>query len=347
MTHYASHFERHIHSRLTLGETYGRQRQLVFAHKRFSDSNKVNWVNEVLKGRCAMNMEKTMKTVVPVEQPHPLRTKMPDVSNRQNRSFLFVPGSQPARFDKALGSGADAIIVDLEDAVEPGAKADARHAVAQWLSPDRPVLLRINANHSPWFTEDAQLARLRGIAGIVLPKTESASDVTALVSLTKAKIPVFPLIETAQGMWNAMEIAKAPFVHQLMFGTLDFIADMGMESDGVELDPFRARLVMISRVAGIAAPVDGVTPGIDDPERLAAETRNGKRRGFGGKLCIHPKQVPIVNECYAPTEAEVAWAKRVLDASDQANGAAISIDGKMVDRPVVLRAQRVVDWARA
>ncbi|SAL69946.1 HpcH/HpaI aldolase/citrate lyase family protein [Caballeronia humi] len=270
---------------------------------------------------------------------------MSDV-NPQNRSFLFVPGSQPDRFDKALDSGADAVIIDLEDAVEVGAKIDARRAVAEWLRPDRSVLLRVNASNSPWFAEDAQLARLRGIAGIVLPKTESASDVIALVSLTRARIPVFPLIESAQGMWNVMEIAKAPFVHQLMFGTLDFIADMGMESDGVELDPFRAQLVMTSRVAGIGAPVDGVTPVIDDANRLASETKHGKRRGFGGKLCIHPKQISIVNECYAPTQAEVSWAKQVLDASDRANGAAISIDGKMIDRPVVLRAKRVVDLAR-
>ena len=272
---------------------------------------------------------------------------MSHVNRPQNRSFLFVPGSQPDRFIKALSSGADAVVIDLEDAVEVDAKADARRAVASWIAPDRKVLLRVNANGTPWFTEDAQIAKLRGIAGIVLPKAESAADVVALVSLTKTKIPVFPLIETARGMWNAMEIAKAPFVRQLMFGTLDFIADMGMDSDGVELDPFRAQLVMISRVAGIDPPVDGVTPAIDDVDRLAAETKNGKRRGFGGKLCIHPKQVSIVNECYAPSVSEVSWARRVLDASEKANGAAITIDGKMVDRPVVLRAQRVLDLARA
>jgi len=271
---------------------------------------------------------------------------MSHASKHPIRSFLFVPGSRPDRFGKALDSGADAVIIDLEDSVEPDAKADARRAVAGWAAPERKVLLRVNANDTPWFTEDAQLARLRGVGGIVLPKAESASDVIALVSLTKAKLPVFPLIETAKGMWNAMEIANAPFVAQIMFGTLDFIADMGMHTDGAELDPFRARLAMISRVAGIDAPVDGVTPVIDDADRLTAETMNGKRQGFGGKLCIHPKQVGVVNACYAPTESEVTWARRVLDASEKANGAAISVDGKMVDRPVVLRAQRVVELAR-
>jgi citrate lyase subunit beta/citryl-CoA lyase len=272
---------------------------------------------------------------------------MTDSTKLQTRSFLFVPGNQPDRFKKALDSGADAVIVDLEDAVEPGVKVDARRMVSEWLSPERQVLLRINASNTVWFADDTRLAKLRGVAGVVLPKAESASDVTALISLIKARIPVYPLIETARGMCNAMEIANAPSVRQLMFGTLDFIADMGMESDGAELDPFRAQLVMISRVAQIEPPVDGVTPAIDDVDRLAVETRHAKRRGFGGKLCIHPKQVAVVNACYAPSEAEISWATRVLDASGKANGAAISVDGKMVDRPVVLRARRVIDSLRA
>ncbi|MCG7400327.1 HpcH/HpaI aldolase/citrate lyase family protein [Caballeronia zhejiangensis] len=272
---------------------------------------------------------------------------MRTVSSPRNRSFLFVPGNQPERFDKALNSGADAVIIDLEDAVDADAKASARDAVAAWLTPERNVLLRVNARGTAWFEADARLARLRGVAGIVLPKAESSADVAALIWLTKSKIPVFPLIETAMGMWNALEIAKAPFVRQLMFGTLDFIADMGMDSDGDELDPFRAQLVMISRVAGIDAPIDGVTPAFDDDDRVTCETARGKSRGFGGKLCIHPKQVPVVNACFAPSESELNWARRVLDASKEANGAAISVDGKMVDRPVVLRAQRVVELARA
>ncbi|GAB3626882.1 CoA ester lyase [Pandoraea terrae] len=257
-----------------------------------------------------------------------------------------MPGSQPDRFGKALDSGADAVIIDLEDAVAPEAKVEARRALAAWVSPERPVLVRINAKGTPWFAEDAQLTKLRGIAGIILPKAEAASDVVDLISVTRTKIPVFPLIETAQGMWDVLQIAKAPFVHQLMFGTLDFIADMGMGSDAEELDTFRAQLVMTSRIAGIRSPIDGVTPSLEDVDRLTADAAKGRRWGFGGKLCIHPKQVPVVNRCYTPTESDVSWARRVLDASEKANGAAISIDGKMVDRPVVLRAQRIVASAR-
>lgn len=267
---------------------------------------------------------------------------MPKNDDLQKNSFLFVPGSQPARFDKALGSGADAVIIDLEDAVTPDAKAEARRTVTSWVSAERPVLVRINARDTQWFDEDAELTRLPGVAGIVLPKTEAASDIVDLISVTRTKLPVYPLIETAKGMWNVLEIAKAPFVKQLMFGTLDFIADLGLGSDGEELDTFRSQLVLVSRVAGIGAPIDGVTPGIDDEARLAAEAEKGRRWGFGGKLCIHPKQVPVVNQCYAPTESDVAWAQRVLAASDSASGAAIAIDGKMIDRPVVLRAQRIL-----
>jgi len=272
---------------------------------------------------------------------------MSHFSQPQHRSFLFVPGSQPDRFYKAFESGADAVIVDLEDAVAPDAKAQARRTVAEWASPERPVFIRVNARNTPWFAEDAQLLKLRGVAGVILPKAESASDVVALISVTRTKIPVFPLIETAHAMWNVLEIAKAPFVQQLMFGTLDFIADMGMASDGYELDTFRAQLVMTSRIAGIRPPVDGVTPSIDDADRLTTDTIKAKQWGFGGKLCIHPKQVSVVNACYTPSDSEVASAQRVLVEAEKANGAAFSIDGKMVDRPVVLQAQRVVNLARA
>ncbi|KXU86906.1 aldolase [Caballeronia megalochromosomata] len=270
---------------------------------------------------------------------------MSDVA--RHRSFLFVPGNRPERFAKALDSGADAIILDLEDAVAPASKHEARDAVAAWLSPARPVLIRVNACDTPWFDHDAQLGKLRGVAGIVLPKAESAADIVALVSRTKSRMPVFPLIESAKGMFNALDIAKAPFVHRLMFGTLDFCADMNMVTDDDVLDPFRANLAMISRVAGIGAPIDGVTPAIDDEEALKTATLNGKRRGFTGKLCIHPKQVRTINHCHAPSEAELAWAERVLDAFSNANGAAIAVDGKMVDRPVVLRAQTILESVRA
>ncbi|WP_407972928.1 HpcH/HpaI aldolase/citrate lyase family protein [Burkholderia pyrrocinia] len=258
------------------------------------------------------------------------------------QSYLFVPGNRPERFASALASGADAVIIDLEDAVEPAAKVDARETVRTWMSRDRPVLVRINGRGTPWFDEDAKLVALDGIAGVVIPKAESLDDIVEVVSAAKRKVPVFPLIETARGMWSAMDIAKAPYVKRLMFGTLDFVAEMGTDDDREALNPYRAQLALISRVAGIEPPVDGVTPDIHDTDRLVADTRNGKRHGFGAKLCIHPRQIAAVHECYSPSARDVEWAMRVVDAVSRADGAATTVDGKMVDRPVLLRAQQII-----
>lgn len=258
------------------------------------------------------------------------------------QSYLFVPGNRPERFASALASGADAVIIDLEDAVEPAAKVDARETVKTWASRDRPVLVRINGRGTPWFEQDAKLAALDSIAGVVIPKTEGLDDIVDVVSVAKRKVPVFPLIETARGMWSAMDIAKAPYVKRLMFGTLDFIAEMGTDDDHEALNPYRTQLALISRVAGIERPVEGVTPDIHDTDRLVADTRNGKRHGFGAKLCIHPRQIAAVHACYSPSARDVEWAMRVVDAVSRADGAATTVDGKMVDRPVVLRAQQVL-----
>ncbi|WP_259460873.1 CoA ester lyase [Paraburkholderia sp. BL23I1N1] len=258
------------------------------------------------------------------------------------QSFLFVPGSRPDRFDRALLSGADTVIIDLEDAVEPAAKEAAREHIANWVSRRHPVLVRINGRATPWFEQDAKLGALDGVAGIVLPKAEQAADIAATVSIARRRVPVFPLVESALGMWSALEIAKAPFVKRLMFGTLDFIAEMGMDDDGEPLNQYRAQLALISRVAGIETPIDGVTPDIHDSGRLERDALNGKRQGFGAKLCIHPKQIEAVHRCYRPSEQELQWAARVVEAAAASQAGAITLDGKMIDRPVLLRAQQLL-----
>ncbi|MGG1943322.1 CoA ester lyase [Trinickia sp. NRRL B-1857] len=261
------------------------------------------------------------------------------------QSYLFVPGNRPERFSTALSSGADAVIVDLEDAVEPDGKDAARETVAAWVSRDHPVLVRINARGTRWFERDVRIAALNGVAGIVVPKAEGGRDVVDVVAAAKRRVPIFPLIETAQGMWSAMEIAKAPCVSRLMFGTLDFIAEMGTDDHGEALNYYRTQLALVSRVAGIDSPVDGVTPDIHDPDRLAADAQNGKRLGFGAKLCIHPKQVATVHACYAPSEHEIEWAQRVVASASRGETGVSMLDGKMIDRPVVLRAQRLLATA--
>jgi citrate lyase subunit beta / citryl-CoA lyase len=257
------------------------------------------------------------------------------------RSYLFVPGNRPDRYAKAIAAGADAVIVDLEDAVPAGEKASARTALAAWLSPEHPVLVRVNGGESQWFREDLALCKAKGVAGVLLPKAESVEDIRVIGEYSGA-LPILPLIETARGFWNAHALAQAPKVQRFVFGSIDFQLDLGIQGEEEELLYFRSRLVLVSRIANLAAPVDGVTTAIDDAERVRNDTLRAKRLGFGAKLCIHPKQVNVVNECFEPTEAEKSWAKKIVEAAEAAGGAAVSVDGKMVDRPVIARAEGIL-----
>jgi len=257
------------------------------------------------------------------------------------RSYLFVPGNRPERFDKACAAGADAVIVDLEDAVPFADKAAAREAVAAWLSPAKPVLVRVNGADTDWFTDDLALCRVPGVAGVVLPKAEQAGDIARLRAA--GATAVLPLIESATGIDHLRVIVSARGVQRLMFGSIDFQLDLGIPGEREELLFFRSQLVLASRLAGLAAPVDGVSTALDDADRLADDARHARQMGFGAKLCIHPKQVQAVNRCFTPGAHELAWAGRVLEAAALANGAAVALDGKMIDRPVILRAQAIVD----
>jgi citrate lyase subunit beta/citryl-CoA lyase len=174
---------------------------------------------------------------------------------------------------------------------------------------------------------------------MLLPKCERVDDVRRIADAC-ADVPIHPLIETARGLWDALTVARAPGVRSLLFGSLDFQADVGTSDD--ELLYARSHLVVASRVAGVDAPIDGVTQAIDDPELLRRDTRRSRELGFGGKACIHPKQVDIVNDCFAPSTDDVAWAQAVVDAFAKAAGSAVQVDGRMVDRPVLLKAQAIL-----
>ena len=263
------------------------------------------------------------------------------------RSFLFVPGSKPERFSKALAAGADAVIVDLEDAVADADKASARAHVADAArtfsaSPVR-VLLRINGAATQWFEEDISLAALDGVDGIVLPKAENSAALTAAAAAT-AK-PILPIIESAEGVWNALDVARMPGVERLIFGSVDFELDLDCDGSWDALLHARSRIVLASRVAGIQPPVDGVTVAIDDNRQLAEDSSKARSLGFGGKLAIHPRQVQAVNAAFSPSADEVAKARRIVDAYEQAEGGAVSVDGKMVDLPVLLKARRIIGLA--
>ena len=258
------------------------------------------------------------------------------------RSYLFVPGSRPDRFAKACAAGADAVVVDLEDSVAAGEKPAARAAIAAWLTPAQPVLVRVNVATSEWFHEDLKLGGMPGIVGVLLPKSERIEDIGMVAGHFGPRVPLLLQIETAQGFANAQEMATAKGVERLLFGSIDFQLDLGMAAEEEELLYFRSRIVLVSRLAGIQSPVDGVTTEINAPERVRADTLRARRLGFGGKMCIHPRQVPIVNECFSPTAEEEAWARRVVQASRAVQGGATSVDGKMVDRPVLARAEKIL-----
>jgi citrate lyase subunit beta / citryl-CoA lyase len=259
------------------------------------------------------------------------------------RSYLFVPGNRPERFEKARASGADAVIFDLEDAVQPQEKPSARDAVLEHMDVVRPAFVRINAADTEWFISDvAALANHPGVAGIVLPKAETREQIETVLAHAHPSLAILPIVETARGFANLTLLCGAPRVQRIVFGTLDFQIDLNVEGDGEELDMFRSQIVLVSRLAGLATPVDGVSTVLDDPVAIEAEARRGRRFGFGAKLCIHPKQIDAVHRAYAWTAEEVAWAERVLQAVEASGGAAVAVDGKMVDMPVILKARRIV-----
>lgn len=257
------------------------------------------------------------------------------------RSYLFAPGHRPERFEKALAAGADAVILDLEDAVPVDDKALARDRIADALDAARPVWVRVNARETPWFEDDLRACAHPGVAGVMLPKAERADDAAQAASLAGGR-PVLALVETAAGLWNALEVAQAPAVVRIAFGSIDYQADLNIDGEGEPLLHARSQLVLASRVGGILPPVDGVSVALDDAAVIEADAMRARRLGFGGKLCIHPKQVAIVNACFSPRPEEIDWARRVIAASDAARGAAVAVDGKMVDRPVLLKAQRIL-----
>ncbi|MEX3928715.1 CoA ester lyase [Paraburkholderia sp. BR10936] len=260
------------------------------------------------------------------------------------RSFLFVPGSKPERFAKALAAGADAVIVDLEDAVADADKASARKHVADaartFVAAPVRVLLRINGAGTQWFEDDLSLAVLDGIDGIVLPKAENSAALSAVATATQK--PIWPIIESAEGVWNALEVARMPGIERLIFGSVDFELDLDCDGSWDALLHARSRIVLASRVAGIQSPVDGVTVAINDERQLAEDSSKARSLGFGGKLCIHPRQVEAVNVAFSPSADEIAKARRIVEAYERAEGGAVSVDGRMVDLPVLLKARRIV-----
>ena len=283
------------------------------------------------------------------------------------RSHLYVPGDKPEVLAKALGRGADALIVDLEDAVAPASKDAARTVVAQWLSglpaaADNPVQVWIRINSGEMGHTDVRAVLSPAVTGVVAAKTESAEELVALhavltamedkLELPAGSIGVVPLLESANAVLNALSIAKAPRVQRLQVGEADLRADIGVElgADGRELLYVRSQVVLISAAAGIDPPVGPVDTNFRDSEALAESTRAVKRMGYVGRACIHPAQAAIVNEVFTPTADEVAAAKDLIARFDAAmaagDGVCLDAQGRMVDEAVVRQARRTLSLAR-
>ncbi|WP_174913428.1 HpcH/HpaI aldolase/citrate lyase family protein [Burkholderia diffusa] len=271
------------------------------------------------------------------------------------RSFLFVPATRPERFAKALESAADCIVIDLEDAVGMDAKDAARAQLAQHLpllaSEQRSrTVVRVNAVDTPWHDADIALLRDWTRQGVVvmLPKAEDVGALRRVAQRLGDEARIVALIESLAGLDAADALARDPQVVRLAFGHLDFQLDLGMRASAEEPELAFARnaLVAASRRARLPAPIDGVTVRTDDAERLAADARRARAFGFGGKLCIHPAQVAGVNDALGYSDAEHAWARRVIDEAGKHGGAAFSLDGRMVDLPVVRAAEAIVASVR-
>ncbi|AXF01763.1 HpcH/HpaI aldolase/citrate lyase family protein [Paraburkholderia hospita] len=263
------------------------------------------------------------------------------------RSYLFVPGDRPERFSKALATGAHQVVIDLEDAVSIDAKACARHQIATRLhagltDADRArIVVRVNAFGTPWHEEDVAMLRAARVMRVMVPKAEDPLQLADVAARSADGAGLVALVESVAGVVRLRQIAQCKGVARLAFGSFDFGVDAGIDGNGREFDYVRSQFVIESRFAGLPAPIDGVTLATDDAPLIAADVLDARRFGFGGKLCIHPKQVDAVNDGFAPSDAERAWAARVLAALEENPRGAISVDGRLVDKPIVDLAKRI------
>lgn len=280
------------------------------------------------------------------------------------RSFLFAPGNHVRRVEKALTLPADAVILDLEDAVAISEKAATRPIVTRALTKPRTgkLYVRVNALTTEWCYADLVAVIQPGLDGIILPKVEHARELQSadwlITNLERERniqigaIDIIPIIETALGMSNLAGICRSGTrTRCLAFGAGDFTLDMGMvwTRNESELLPHRAACVMESRAAGLEPPIDTVWADLRDTEGFIASARHAATLGFQGKMCIHPDQISVTNAAFSPDEATIAQAKRIVAAFDKAESegiASIQLDGQFIDYPIVQRARRVLGAAR-
>ena len=262
-----------------------------------------------------------------------------------NRTYLFAPGHNQKLLKRVFGAGADAVILDLEDAVPADAKAYARGLVTDVIA-DRTALVRVNGPHTPEFIADVE-AVAANAAAIRIPKCESPEDVERAARRAPG-VPLIPAIETAKGVLAAAEIAAVPGVAHLSLGGLDLLRDLYAGDGNLPMLYVRSHLVVVSRACGLPPPVDSVYPLIDDDDGLRAEAEFVRSLGFGAKSAIHPRQIAILNAVFAPSPQDIAWARRVVTAFEAAGHSACRLDdGEFIDLPVAQRARRLLELAAA
>jgi citrate lyase subunit beta/citryl-CoA lyase len=286
---------------------------------------------------------------------------------RLRRSLLFVPGCEPRKLERARGAAADTILFDLEDAVPPERKAEARRCVAETLRAggfgDTEAAVRVNPPGSPYFDADIDAVVASGGRSVMLPKSECPAELArvaetlqrlerAQAASAKEQVELLALVETPAGIAGALALGRATSrMTALCFGHADFSLQMGLpEADATCGVVYHARcsLVIAAKACGVA-PIDTVHLAVHDEEAFRRDAELGRALGFEGKLCIHPRQVEIANAVYTPAPEQIAYALRVIDAWERARAEArgvFTLDGKMVDAPLVAVQQRVLVRAR-
>ncbi|WP_338900507.1 CoA ester lyase [Streptomyces sp. TG1A-60] len=267
-------------------------------------------------------------------------------------TWLYVPGDRPEVVAKALASGADVVIVDLEDAVAPDRKAYSRAATAELLAgpPPVPVHVRVNALDTPLAEDDlTALSPLPGLAALRLPKITSPAEVVRVAERTApargGSLPLYALLESALGVERAYDIAAShPALHGIALGEADLRADLAVRHDPA-LDWPRCRTVLAARAAGLPSPAQSLYPDTRDLEGLAVTSAHGRALGFLGRAAVHPRQLPVIERAYAPTPAEIESAEEILEAATTAPGAQALPDGRFIDPAVVAGARRTLSLA--
>ena len=270
---------------------------------------------------------------------------------RLRRSLLFLPASRPDRFEKALATGADVVCVDLEDGVAPGAKNEAREQAFDLLRTVRrgptELILRINDPNTELGRRDLHAFCESGATpdALMLPKVMAPGEIGWVEGILRPRhpdLPLVPLVETARGLTSAEGIsASSPRIAFVFFGGVDLSAELGCANEWDSLLYARSRVVHAGALAGVGV-MDTPYMDVADLDGLAAEARAVRRLGFTGKAAIHPSQVPVIQNAFSPSEAEMAWAQRIVRAYEQNEGGVLLVDGKLIERPVITAARRTL-----